>query len=165
MNTEIAAAPQSSLEETPELTEITRSGNLLYLSPDSEVATDTCICCGKRATRTVRKSLRNPKKPTTWFGKQPTYEFGLCRKHAEESSVAVALTFSVLAIGTLLLVAGAVTISPLTIVVGLLAVLTSGVFRARTPVFSPDAEEDRVAVAGVGEVYLSHYPEVAEAAE
>ena len=37
-------------------------------------------------------ALRHPRQPSTWFGARPVLEMGLCRKHRDDRSVAVALS-------------------------------------------------------------------------
>lgn len=103
-------------------------------------------------------SLRNPRNPLTWFGKRPRIEVGLCRKHFENHSVAVALTWSVFAVGLILLIVSVLTVSLFSGLIGLTAVGISGIFRAASPVTSPDACDGYATVYGVSEKVLAELP-------
>ncbi len=95
----------------------------------------------------------------TWFGKRPRLEVGLSRKHFDNHNVAVALTWSVLAVGAIVLVTGVLSFSIITAVFGLVAMGVAGLFRACSPVTSPDATEKYATVSGAGAAYLKHLSE------
>jgi hypothetical protein len=79
---------------------------------------------------------------------------GLCRKHRDDRSVAVALTWSFLSIGALLLIVGALTLSWVSALVGLLAMGGAGWFRAASPVVATLVTESRIVLAGAGGAFL-----------
>jgi hypothetical protein len=56
-------------------------------------------------------------------------------------------------------VAGLATMSWLTIAVGVIAMGISGVFRATSPLTSPDATEERATVIGASPAYLKSFKE------
>lgn len=136
-----------------------RSGRTLVIENGASIPTDFCIKSGRPAVKTLEISLRCPAKPATWFGKRPRLEVGLCRKHLDNHYVSVALTWSVLAVGGLVLVTGVLSLSVITAAVGLLAMGISGLFRAMSPVISSDATEEYATVDGAGAAYLKHLPE------
>lgn len=136
-----------------------RSGRTLVIENGASIPTDFCIKSGRPAVKTLEISLRCPAKPASWFGKRPRLEVGLCRKHLDNHYVSVALTWSVLAVGGLVLVTGVLSLSVITAAVGLLAMGISGLFRATSPVTSRDATEEYATVDGAGAAYLKHLPE------
>lgn len=136
-----------------------RRGRSLVIENGAPVPTEYCIKCGRPAVKTVEISLRSPVKPMTWFGKRPRLEVGLSRKHLDNHNVAVALTWSVLAVGGVVLVTGVLSFSFITALVGLIAMGISGLFRAASPVTSRDATEEYATLEGAGAAYLKHLPE------
>lgn len=136
-----------------------RSGRTLVIENGAPIPTEFCIKCGRPSVKTLEISLRCPSKPATWFGKRPRLEVGLSRKHLDNHNVAVALTWSVLAVGAIVLVTGVLSVSVITAVVGLLAMGISGLFRAASPVTSNDATEEYATINGAGAAYLKHLPE------
>jgi hypothetical protein len=136
-----------------------RSGRYLIIENGASIPTDFCIKSGRPAVKTLEISLRCPAKPATWFGKRQRLEVGLCRKHLDNHYVSVALTWSVLAVGGLVLVTGVLSLSVITAVVGLFAMGISGLFRAMSPVTSSDATEEYATIEGAGAAYLKHLPE------
>jgi len=136
-----------------------RRGRSLVIENGAPIPTEFCIKSGRPAVKTVEISLRNPANPMTWFGKRPRLEVGLSRKHLDNHNVAVALTWSVLAVGAVVLVAGVLSFSIITAFVGLIATGVAGLFRACSPVTSPDATAEYATISGAGEAYLKHLPE------
>lgn len=136
-----------------------RSGRTLIIENGAAIPTEFCIKSGRPAVKTVEISLRSPFKPMTWFGKRPRLEVGLSRKHLDNHNVAIALTWSVLAVGGLVLVTGVLSFSLITALVGFLAMGISGLFRAASPVASGDATEEYATIDGAGAAYLKHLPE------
>ncbi len=94
----------------------------------------------------------------TWFGGQPREEVGFCKKHTENYQIALALTFSLLAVGGILLGIGLYTLSLSEIIVGLLLILICGTFRARVPIWSPNNNEEPMEIRGVGKSFLQQFP-------
>jgi len=117
-----------------------------------------CVRCGRPAAREVEAGLRHPAKPVTWFGRRPAVDVGMCRRHYENHAVAVALTWSMMAVGAILLLAGFATLSWLSCAVGLVAVAVSGLFRATSPVTSRDADDYRATIQGAGEAFRRQLP-------
>lgn len=138
-----------------------RQDGKLFIHPNAELPNQVCMKCGKRARHQVTKALRNPYNPLTWFGGQPKVVVGLCRKHREDFMIAKTLTFSILGIGLILAGVGIATTSIGTIVVGALAILSCGVFRAKVPIWSPDAKGDTIEIVGAGPRFQKLFPEVA----
>ena len=136
-----------------------RDGKDLVIENGASIPTDFCIKSGRPAVKTLEISLRNPANPTTWFGKRPRLEVGLCGKHLDDHHVAVALTWSLLAVGAIVLVTGILAFSVITAVVGLLSMGISGLFRATSPVTSRDATDEYATVDGAGAAYLKHLSE------
>lgn len=136
-----------------------RRGRSLIVLNGASIPREYCIKSGRPVVKTLEISLRNPANPMTWFGKHFRLEVGLSQKHLDNHRVAVALTWSVLSIGTLLTITGVVTLSPITAVVGLLAMAVSGLFRALSPVTSRSTSADYLVVEGVGESFLEHLSE------
>lgn len=136
-----------------------RSGNHLVIEHGASIPTDWCIKSGRPVYKVLVVSLRNPADPKTWFGSRPMIEVGLSRKHFENHSVAVTLTWSVLALGFILLAVGVLAAGMVSSILGVIAIAGSGFFRATSPVTSPDATDLRATVFGAGEGYLKHVPE------
>lgn len=139
-----------------------RKGRRLLLENEPVIPTRICIKSGRPAYRETEVSLRNPKNPMTWFGKRPTLHVGLSRREFDNYRVAIALTWSFLGIGCLMLLAGLFSTSWLTCLVGLLAMGFAGVFRACSPVTSPDATDESATILGAGPTYLQQFEEAAE---
>lgn len=158
----VPVPPEPHHEEPASEPLISRSGDTLILEGNPMLPTDVCIKSGRPATNLIKASLRNPKNPMTWFGKRPTVQVGLCRKHYENHSVAVALTWSLFGVGLILLVVGAITLSFFSVIVGMVVAGISGMFRAASPISSPDATEDYATVYGVTESVLALYPNFEE---
>ncbi|MEQ1839392.1 MAG: hypothetical protein ABL994_03190 [Verrucomicrobiales bacterium] len=136
-----------------------RSGNHLVIEHGASIPTEWCIKSGRPVYKVIEVSLRNPANPKSWFGSRPVIEVGLCRKHYEDHTVAVALTWSVLALGFILLAVGILAAGMLSSILGVIAIAGSGFFRATSPVTSPDATNLRATVFGAGEGYLKHLPD------
>jgi len=130
------------------------SGSELVLEHGAAVPVGFCIKCGRPACGSWAIALRNPRQPGTWFGARPVLELGLCQKHRDDRSVAVALTWSFLAIGVLLVAVGAMTLSLASVLIGLLAMGGSGWFRAASPVVANLVTENRIVVSGAGAAFL-----------
>ena len=156
--------PEPAYEEPPQeiLPRISRNGDSLILEGNPAIPTDLCLKSGRPATNTLTVSLRNPRNPMTWFGKRPKIEIGLCRKHYENHSVALALTWSLMAVGAILLVVSVLTFSFLSALVGLAAIGISGIFRAASPVTLVDATDSFATIDGVAEPVLSQFPSYEE---
>lgn len=136
-----------------------RHGKSLYISEGSQLPLNVCIRCRKEAKGQVRKALRNPFNPLTWFGGQPRISVPLCQKHRESHMIALSLTFSLLAMGAVILGVGIYTLSVTTSAVGLLLILCCGVFRATVPVWSRDARREPMEISGTGEEFRGMFPE------
>ena len=130
-----------------------KEGKLVIVENGATIPVHACVKCGRAAKTAVSTGLRHTSNPLTWFGKRPRMDVGLCKKHHENHSVAVALTWSFVGVGAILTVAGAVTLSITSIVLGLAAITISGIFRASSPVTSADAKGDRASIAGTCESY------------
>jgi hypothetical protein len=155
--------PSSSFEVVPPapapLMVSYRQGSSLVVENGASIPTEFCIKSGRPSVKSIEISLRNPANPMTWFGKRPRLEVGLSRKHLDNHNVAIALTWSVLAVGALVMATGITSFSLLTALVGLLAMGISGLFRALSPVTSADASEEYSTISGVAPAYLKHLPE------
>lgn len=128
---EVVAGFEESLEALSYCT-----GKQIFVPEGGYLSTESCIKCGKPSRHIDLAKLRSPSDPRTWFGKRPEMNVGLCRKHHENHIVAVALTWSILIVGAVLLLAGIFSMSLVSIVVGLFAMGVSGIFRATSPVTS-----------------------------
>ncbi len=161
----IVPVPPEPVHEDPQAPlapRISRNGAALILEGNPALPLGVCIKSGRPATSVIKASLRNPKNPRTWFGRRPVVEVGLCRKHYENHSVALALTWSVFAVGSILLLVSVLTMSLFSVIIGLLAVGVSGIFRAASPIHSPDASDDYATVYGVADFVLDQYPSYEE---
>lgn len=158
-----AENPYANIEVVPSEPQpdpqVYRMGDLLYLEEGAVLPTERCICCGKKSVKTVTKYLRTPANPKTWFGKTKKVEFGVCREHKESCAMGTALTYSALMVGILILVVGAISLSIVTILVGLLAMAVSGVFRARMPIYTANPSVEPVEIKGHSAAYLDLVPE------
>lgn len=130
------------------------SGGEIILEHGATIPIALCVKCGRPACGRWTLALRNPRQPRTWYGALPTLEMGLCQKHRDDRSVAVALTWSFLSIGALLVVVGALTFSWVSALVGLLAMGGAGWFRASSPVVATLVTETRTVLAGAGPAFL-----------
>jgi len=148
------ASPHSSPSPT-----VHREGDAVVVEHGGLLPSETCIRCGRPAKREVAIALRHPAKPTTWFGRRPIVDFGLCRSHFENRMVFVALTWSTLGVGVLLLLAGIVVLSAWTCAFGAALMAIAGVFRASFPVTARDADDYRIGIHGAGEAFLRRLPE------
>jgi len=158
----VPVPPEPAMEDHPRIpapaVTFYRSGNHLVIEHGASIPTDRCIKSGRPASKVIEISLRNPADPKTWFGSRPVIEVGLSRKHYEDHSVAVTLTWSVLSLGVILLAVGILASGLLSAILGVFAIAGSGFFRATSPVTSPDATDLRATVFGAGEGYLKHLP-------
>jgi len=136
-----------------------RIGEMLYLPESARLPLDHCVCCGRPAIKSVRKAVRNPRDPRTWFTRQPVVDIGLCKKHTEENSIAIALTYSLVGLGVILLLTGAIALHLPTLITGGLAASISGVFRARKPVWGTLSGPEQVCLRGIANPYLVQIPE------
>lgn len=136
-----------------------RLGDSMYVQEGAALPTGICIRSGKKASRTRVVSLRNPKNPMTWVGKTKKITVGLTKKQADNTSVAIALTYSLLVIGLLLLITGILTMGISAILIGLFAVAISGLFRSGFPVWSPDPKAEPVQILGASEDFIDLLPE------
>lgn len=126
----------------------------LFLEEGAELPLQPCICCGRKASKVITKQLRNPRNPLTWFGKTKLVKLGLCRKHADNNGIGIALTWSSLVVGLLMLGVGAATLTVSAIVLGVLAALASGVFRAAMPISTVNPKDEPVEIRGFAPRYL-----------
>lgn len=133
------------------------SGSELILEHGAVIPVGSCVKCGRPACGSSAIALRNPRLPGTWFGARPTLEMGLCRKHRDDRSVAVALTWSFLAIGALLVAVGAMTFSFVSIGIGIVAMAGAGWFRAATPVVATLVTDTRTVLSGCGAAFLKQF--------
>lgn len=136
-----------------------RRGRALIVLNGASIPREYCIKSGRPAVETLVISLRNPLNPLTWFGKRPRLEAGLSRRHLDNHGVAVALTWSVLSLGVLLMITGVITFSLITGLIGLVAGAISGLFRALSPVTSSSASADYLVIDGADESFLQHLPD------
>ena len=136
-----------------------RSENEIIIENGAKIPTAFCIRSGMPSDRTFEVSLRNPADPLTWFGRRPTVTVGLSRRHFEDHSVAVALTWYFLAVGALLFAVGLIVLSTVSLTLGLLGMGVAGCFRASSPVSSPDVSPERTIICGAGDEYLKRIPE------
>lgn len=150
----VAPIAESTVVDTPPPPSLLVSGSELILEHGAVIPVGSCVKCGRPACGSSAIALRNPRQPGTWFGARPTLEMGLCRKHRDDRSVAVALTWSFLAIGALLLAVGAMTFSFVSIGVGIVAMAGAGWFRASTPVVATLVTETRTVLSGCGAAFL-----------
>lgn len=144
---EIGQLPQAYLQE-----------GKLMVPRGAVLPTDICVCCTRKPRKTISKALRNPKNPTTWFGNTTSLEIGLCKKHGEAYNVALALTFSLLGLGVFILALGLYSMSIAAIVLGAIALSICGLFRARSPITSPNPNSELLEVRGVGAMILYRLP-------
>lgn len=145
MNEELEFHDESALSA------ILVKGNEITLENGAELPADYCIKSGHPSVRVVHKALRDPRKPLTWFGKRKRIPIGLSKKHYENHLIALTLTWSIFALGILLIVCGALTLGFFDVVIGAGLTVGSGVFRAISPVWSPRITEDHVVICGTGE--------------
>lgn len=136
-----------------------REGRDIVLENGASLPPEFCIRCGRTPSVERSFAVRRPGDPRTWFGRRPALTMALCRRHAEDHSVASALTWSVLAIGVLLVSVGAITWSPVTVVLGFVAACLSGWFRATSPVSALETSETRIVLRGAGKDYLRYLPD------
>ena len=116
-----------------------RHDRVLYLPDGARLPTDTCIHCGHKAVKVISKSIRNPWNPATWFSRQTIVDIGLCKKHKDDNNVGKALTYSVL-------------------IIGLLAIVVSGIFRARTLIYTSNTNVEPLPIKGAAASYLEQFP-------
>lgn len=142
-----------------------RQGDLLVIRNDPALPTRLCIRSGRPGAKAVMVNLRDPRNPMTWFGKRPRIEVGLCRKHHENMCIAVALTWSMLSLGAVLVIVGMLTTGIFPLGVGLFSMAIAGIFRASCPVTSPDATHSSATIHGVSPTYLRQFPVWTETGE
>ena len=135
-----------------------RIGHEIVLDHGGTLPLEFCLRCGRTPSLERSFPLRRPGDPRTWFGPRPVLTMALCRRHAEDHSVATALTWSVLSVGGLLLAVGVLTFSPVTLIFGLLAAGCSGWFRATSPASARIVSDRRTILRGAGENYLRIIP-------
>ena len=130
----------------------------LHVPENASVPTEICVRCGRPSVKVINKAIRKPLNPLTWYTRQTSVEIGLCRKHVDDRRVGVALTFSLLVLGFVFLVAGIISFSIGMIVFGLVAAIVSGYFRARIPVYRSKPEGWVLRIEGAGEGFLEQLP-------
>lgn len=130
-----------------------KNGKFVVVENGAVIPTHSCVKCGRAAKKSVSTGLRHTSNPLTWFGKRPRMDVGLCKRHHENHSVAVALTWSFIGVGAVLLVAGVLAFSIASMILGFVAITVSGIFRASSPVTSADATADYASIAGTCESY------------
>lgn len=130
----------------------------LHVPESAVVPTEICIGCGRPSKTVVSKTIRQPLNPLTWYSKQTAIDIGLCKKHIDDRRVGVALTFSLLILGLVFIVAGIATSSIGMIAFGFVAAVVSGYFRARIPVFRSEPEGWVLKVRGAGKGFLQQIP-------
>ena len=135
-----------------------RHDRVLYLPDGARLPTDTCIHCGHKAVKVISKSIRNPWNPATWFSRQTIVDIGLCKKHKDDNNVGKALTYSVLSIGVIIFITGVVTVGIVTLIIGLLAIVVSGIFRARTLIYTSNTNVEPLPIKGAAASYLEQFP-------
>ncbi|MCB1232884.1 MAG: hypothetical protein KDN19_21750 [Verrucomicrobiae bacterium] len=126
-------------------------GSTLVLENGAVLPSECCVKCGRPATKVIRKKLRKPTNPMTWFGKRETIDVGLCKKHHESRLIALALTWSCLVVGVGIFVFGLISLEFVSCFIGLLFAGISGVFRACYPCCLKSLSEDALEIGGVGE--------------
>ena len=131
-----------------------RDGMRLVIENEARIPTRICIKSGRPTYSELTIRLRQPRSPRTWFGKAPSIEVGLSRRHYDNHNVAVTLTWSVLAVGLIVFVAGILSLSPLTIAVGAVSAAGAGIFRASSPVTLAHAEENKIVIDGCSRRFL-----------
>ncbi len=131
----------------------------LHVPENASVPTEFCVRCGRPSEEVVCKTIRKPLNPLTWYTRQTSVEIGLCRKHVDDRRVGVALTFSLLVLGLVFLVTGLLTYSIGMIAFGLVAVVISGYFRARIPVYRSKPEGWVLQIEGAGDGFLRQIPQ------
>lgn len=136
------------------LPRLARDGNDLVLERGAGLPTRICVRSGRPAYRVVSVGLRDPLDPLSWYGKRPSVEVGLSRRQWENHAVAVAMTWSFLALGLLLLVTGFFASSLVSAGIGLFTMTLSGLFRAYSPITGRRLDEERVLVRGAAENFL-----------
>lgn len=134
----------------------------LYIEEGADPPVEHCICCGRKSAKTIRKALRNPRNPLSWFGKTTPVSMGLCRRHADNNNIGIALTWSLLAVGVLLVGTGIATMSIPAMAVGVVAATGSGIFRAIMPVHVASVRTEPIEIRGFSPKYLEKVPEYAE---
>lgn len=159
MTTPLPPVPPEDREEPTLYPPVFRKNGTLFAATSAALPDDLCICCGKPAKMDINKALRNPWNPSTWFGGQLREEVGLCKQHLEGYYVALALTYSLLVLGIVMIGVGIFSKSLSAIVFGLLSVLVCGVFRAKVPIWSPNNKREPIELRGVGKKYRALFPE------
>lgn len=139
-----------------------RCGSLLVIEDGAELPQELCVRCGHAALKSWTLHPRNPRNPRTWFGRRESVLAGLCRKHREDHTVAIAATWSMLVLGVLLLVVGTVTLSVATIIVGVFAAALAGIFRAGSMLTLVKGDEKKVVLAGSKPAFLKQFSEAPE---
>ena len=131
----------------------------LHVPENATVPTEVCVRCGRPSEKVISMAIRKPLNPLTWYTRQTSVEIGLCKKHVDDRRVGVALTFSLLLLGLVFLIAGIVTFSIGMIAFGLVAAIISGYFRARVPVYRSKPEGWILQIEGAGEGFLRQLPQ------
>ena len=140
------------------MTHVFSRGGALHVPEGTEVPTDSCVRCGRPSKEVISKMVRKPLNPLTWYTKQTAINIGLCKKHIEDRKVGVALTYSLLGLGVIFVIAGAISISIGMIAFGLVAIVVSGYFRARIPIYRSEPEGWILKVEGAGKGFLKQLP-------
>jgi hypothetical protein len=152
-----AAAPPDDESSDPDDYEkdpsILIENDRVILENGAQLPTNYCVKSGKPAFCVVRKALRDPRNPFTWFGGRPRIEVGLSKKHRENRLVALALTWSVFGMGVVMIIAGLVLLDGIKGGIGLFLVLISGVFRATSPIWAARVDEDYIEIRGTGQLF------------
>jgi len=155
----------SDIAPTLQLPRIVRKGRDLILENDAALPTRICVRSARPAYREIPVSLREPSNPLSWFGPRPRVRVGLSRRQWENHTVAVAMTWSFLGVGSLLLLSGILTSALITSVVGLVTAGVAGLFRAWSPVTGEKVSDHAVRLRGAGDGFLRQVDAVVETEE
>lgn len=149
---------QESLTAEPERYTFHVEGRL-YLPVESRLPTDQCIRCEQAPVETVQKAIRSGRSFRSWYGRRPTTEIALCKKHLDDRRVALALTWSLMGVGLLLAVVGAITMNATTAGVGAVVASLSGIFGAREPIQGQGVGDETFDIIGVCDAFVRRLPE------
>lgn len=136
-----------------------RQGKKLFVATGAALPDGVCIRSGRKVKKKIKKAIRNPFNPMTWFGGQVRKEIGLSKKHLESYYMALALTYSLLALGIGFFVFGIYNKNWGIAAFGLAGALGCGVFRAAVPIWSPNPKAEPLELRGVGSEYIKQFPE------
>ncbi len=152
----VEQAPQPAAQPTAY-----RAGKKLFFENGAMPHTHQCPKTGRKSKVTKSVGLSSPTNPVSWLKPAVVVELGLSNKANENHKVQTALGWTLSGLGILMVLVGAVTLSIVTLIPGLLLAVGGQIVRALSPI-SATKQGDAIVLSGCCDAYLEQYSELDE---